>query len=821
MSEVNNKHKNIPKYGLILSLNHKYPEQWKQTLRVRWREFFRLFGLGLRFLSYCSQVAREGRIPLMDYSNLVNDRQIYGVPIGGIGTGSIGRGFNGEFRRYALIPGIYRYETALANQFIVTVRDTHGQTIYHQVLSPLSRGKYLSSWKWGFDGKNAKYTGLFPRSWTEYDIKEINVKLICRQISPVIPNNYKDSSLLCAAFIWEIINESNVDLDVSITFTFQSGMGSTSIPGEKWTECFEYKNEVKGVMIHQELKGMPCTYAIASKASASDVDISRTLIFDPFGDGRDLWELLERTGKLNTSPTHSKSSPAQKHVGCAVCTSLRIQANSTREIEFCLVWDIPKVQFHYKLRQYLRYYTKYFNNDKETVAQEICHYTLMNYNSWEYDIYNWQRPVLDDIDLPDWYKSALFNELYYVIDGGTVWLRTDETDKFENSDPRIEYGRFAYLEGHEYRMYNTYDVHFYASFALAQLWPNLQASLQYDIRDSIQIEDPSLRTTFYDGTKSKRKAKGFVPHDIGDPDEEPFKMLNAYPIHDICNWKDLNSKFILTCYRDYILMGDEKMLRDFWLSIKDVLEQSLAWDTDHDGLIENTGFPDQTYDTWIMQGPSAYCGSLWLAALCCSLEIAKLLNDTEFIGKYTEILKKGKNAFQDKLWNGSYYNFDCSKSDHRLCIMSDQLCGQLFLQACKFNHQIFPEDRVKSSLKTIYENNVLKYRDGYQGAVNGFLPTGSIDTMTIQSEEMWTGVSYALAALMIHEDMLEEGLRTAEGVYRTVWEQIGLGFQTPEALYEKGGYRSVGYMRPLSIWAIHQALTYKKQLVYEAADTKL
>lgn len=89
----------------------------------------------------------------------------------------------------------------------------------------------MSSWKWGFDGKNAKYTGLFPRAWTEYDIKEFNVKLICRQISPVIPNNYKDSSLPCAAFIWEIINESNVDLDVSITFTFQSGMGGSSIPG--------------------------------------------------------------------------------------------------------------------------------------------------------------------------------------------------------------------------------------------------------------------------------------------------------------------------------------------------------------------------------------------------------------------------------------------------------------------------------------------------------------------------------------------------------------------------------------------------------------
>lgn len=39
----------------------------------------------------------------------------------------------------------------------------------------------------------------------------------------------------------------------------------------------------------------------------------------------------------------------------------------------------------------------------------------------------------------------------------------------------------CYLVGHEYRMYNTYDVHFYASFALAMLWPKLQLSLQYDI----------------------------------------------------------------------------------------------------------------------------------------------------------------------------------------------------------------------------------------------------------------------------------------------------------------------------------------------------
>ena len=36
----------------------------------------------------------------------------------------------------------------------------------------------------------------------------------------------------------------------------------------------------------------------------------------------------------------------------------------------------------------------------------------------------WQRPVLSDPRLPDWYKSALYNELYVLVDGGTLWIDT-------------------------------------------------------------------------------------------------------------------------------------------------------------------------------------------------------------------------------------------------------------------------------------------------------------------------------------------------------------------------------------------------------------
>lgn len=60
---------------------------------------------------------------------------ILGVPLGGIGSGTIGRGFRGEFCRYQMVPGIYEYQTVTANQFIVTIRDPKGKTLYQKVLS--------------------------------------------------------------------------------------------------------------------------------------------------------------------------------------------------------------------------------------------------------------------------------------------------------------------------------------------------------------------------------------------------------------------------------------------------------------------------------------------------------------------------------------------------------------------------------------------------------------------------------------------------------------------------------------------------------------
>lgn len=38
--------------------------------------------------------------------------------------------------------------------------------------------------------------------------------------------------------------------------------------------------------------------------------------------------------------------------------------------------------------------------------------------------------------LPDWYKGAIFNELYFIADGGSLWARIDDEDGLGPSDPR-------------------------------------------------------------------------------------------------------------------------------------------------------------------------------------------------------------------------------------------------------------------------------------------------------------------------------------------------------------------------------------------------
>lgn len=51
------------------------------------------------------------------------------------------------------------------------------------------------------------------------------------------------------------------------------------------------------------------------------------------------------------------------------------------------------------------------------------------------------------------------------------------------------------------------------------------------------------------------------------------------------------------------LMDAMAYLKAMYPSCKAIMERSIEYDKDNDGLIENMKMPDQTYDTWVMDGP--------------------------------------------------------------------------------------------------------------------------------------------------------------------------------------------------------------------------
>jgi non-lysosomal glucosylceramidase len=57
-------------------------------------------------------------------------------------------------------------------------------------------------------------------------------------------------------------------------------------------------------------------------------------------------------------------------------------------------------------------------------------------------------------------------------------------------------------------------------------------------------------------------------------------------------------------------------------------------------VIENGGMPDQTYDAWVMTGPSAYCGGLWIAALKACEFMAIELGKTDDVAFYDKTRKQ-------------------------------------------------------------------------------------------------------------------------------------------------------------------------------------
>ena len=480
---------------------------------------------------------------------MIDDGACAGVPIGGLGTGSIGRTHRGDAARWHLEVGRHAFAPVAADGFAIYV-GAPGGAGRATVLSTL-RPSVLPAWGWTLPEGAGTYHALFPRAWHTFEPDVLGVRLTGEQLSPVIAGDLESSALPVGAFEWWVENPGPDPLTVGIMLTWQDPAADPDGPAHRRRLARDHRIDARRrggpPRPAGAATGLRGTFALAA-SRAPGVTVTVRSRFDALAD-TELWADFAADGRLDPATTTGRAEPARRSgppsprrsswppandARCAspspgTCRSSNSVPGGSGGSATRATWGRTGAR-----------------------AFDLAVHALERMPAWREAIEAWQGPVLDADDRPDWYKAALFNELYYLVDGGTFW----EAGEVGGPEPVLEdAGRFALLEclDPDYRYYDTVDVDFYASFAVQRLFPELEARGIRDLlaavpgRRSRDRHDRSPRAC-----RRARKVGGTVPHDLGGPDDDPFYRPNRYRYQEVSAWKDLGPKFVLQVWRDAV-----------------------------------------------------------------------------------------------------------------------------------------------------------------------------------------------------------------------------------------------------------------------------
>ena len=776
------------------------------------------------------------------YASNLDDGPQHGAPLGGFGAGCLGRGPDGHFNLWHLDGGEHWFGQLPDCQFALHERGAGGSRSHALATAPQrddsrpGSGAPLAAWQWypASDGARSSgtYSARYPLHRYDYDgVYAAEVR--CEAFSPILPGDYRRTSYPVAVFVWSFRNPTDEPLELSLLLSWRNTCGwftntdpaaavhfrDDGSPEHNYLPAIGrsqgQRNRrtdgegLRGILLEGERseplaegQGQWCLAVPEAAALGQEVELFRCSRWNPAGDGAEIWGPFARDGSLPESD-NDRCSGANDPASAALAVRFRLEPGAELELPVVIAWDLPVTSFATGTRA-LRRYTDHFGAEGDNAAA-IAAEALRDWRTWRAAIEAWQRPVLERADLPEPLRMALLNELYDLASGGTLWTAAGQEDPV---------GRFGVLECLDYAWYESLDVRLYGSFALLQLWPELDKAVLRDFARAIPAADPTPRPIGWYFTQGRgrveaaRKVAGATPHDLGAPNERPFDATN-YTAYQDCNlWKDLASDFVLQVWRTFRLAPngeDLRFLADCWPAAVTALRYLKTFDANDDGLPDNGGAPDQTFDDWPLQGVSAYCGALWIAALEAALAMGQRLQlelglDTSNEQRqFSDWLERSRANFDDLLWNGEYYRIDAESGTP--VVMADQLCGDFYARLLGLP-PVVADERAVSTLRAVREACFEGFEGGRLGVANGLRRDGTpLDPNGTHPLEVWTGINFGLAAYYRLMGDTKTALAICGSVVGQVYEG-GLQFRTPEAITAAHTFRACHYLRAMAIWAL-------------------
>ncbi len=754
--------------------------------------------------------------PLDTGQNITACTGINGVPLGGLGAGCVEITPDGRLANFCTNNNRHRnerIETMPGSFFAFAASDgARGGAVLLQSASTLPLGPGGS--RFLLPAEAIGYDGLYPRAALTYALPDLPFSVSLYATGTVLPGDLAATSMPAALFTFTVTNTGD-----------RAGWGSVFFSWENIAGCLhgvfpDGRDDLREIRDGARLRGVECRSpepCRPNQRGAHALYVEAPAEAEITAARYNTWEIGAVLGRLEDAgaftagdwdPTFFSESRFTAGLACKVA----LAAGASCTITFALAWWYPD----YRVAESETVgrqagtcdqghaYSRYF-----TDVHDVARTALARRGEIAAGIARWHDTVLTS-SLPGWLGRMLLNNLY-VLSPGTLWARD---------------GRFSLMETPYGPMMGTLDQRFYSSVGTALFFPELE---QAELSLFAVTQHPADR--------------GRVYHDLGNLRfDDPKTGTTAK------KWTDLNPKFVLMAYRNYLWMNDRAELERLWPYMVEMMAYTRGQDSDGDGLPNNDD-RSTTYDDWAFFGANSYASSLWIAALAAFRRMAERLGRTEDWMPYAEVYDLAVREFDARLWDeelGYYrlYNDDrnpvfradyapdageavsaangavdqgavpsMAMADHpqvnRDC-HDGQLAGQWYADLLGLG-KLHPEAHIRRAVQGIYQRNATP-----RGVRKGVTPDGTESANPPSSRwwseagQGWPGYEVGhYAALAIHQGETADALRTVERVYRELHEGGQTWNQPLRWNLDAGGTYGWGcdrYMNSPAVWFVYLAL---------------
>lgn len=697
-------------------------------------------------------------ISISAYSTETNKLKYIGMPVGGICTGQVYLGGDGQlwnwdiFNVSMLNPGNeggHRFymnpqaqEKKFENGFGLTIKQ--GDKTFYRALNQS-----------GFS--DVKFEGEYPVGKVFYKDPTLPVSAELTAFSPFIPTDADNSGLPITVLEYTVRNTQNTDIEVEISGWLQN------------MSCFFSGKGKGGKHVNRTENGNGFSRLICEgpKEHKNDLADWGSMSLTLLDNGR----TSAKSAHLNGLPLYFNSENSvgaevelgEKLVG-NVSGKVKLAQGESKTFTYLLSWYFPNIHLwngahHWKNLKNLRHYYSSKFEDAAAVS------TYLIDNNWLLDATkNWNQTWYNS-SLPKWFVDRTFVNVSTLATNACVRF-DDVTD-----DPDNE-GRFYTMEG-VYLGHGTCTHVFHYEQALGRVFPDLARQLREQIDLGLSYKENGI--IGYRGEMS-----GMGKHDG-----------RGYAV-------DGHAGTIMRIYREHTMAPDKIFLENNWSKIKKSIQYMIDQDKEKtgkaDGILE--GIQYNTLDR-MWYGKIAWISGLYASALKAGTEMAIEMGDKKFAKTCSKIAQLASENISAELFNGEYFiqkldpdHLDAPNSN--IGCHTDQLLGQYWSTQMGLG-DILPDKQVRTALQSIMKYNFVENYGDYlataeipikrwyadddeSGVIMCTFPFGGADKAPgkINNEweklvvgyfsEVWTGQEHQLAASLISKGMIDEATKVIQAV---------------------------------------------------------